>query len=153
MSIIEKIKEEDAKTKSAQRTIAFNYLFDNAVGTVMVGDVYLFEYDPKYRSILKHWDKYPLVLITNIYEDGFLGANFHYTTQKQRMILAKKFLNRNVSIPSKLIHRYIFNRADNLFFKVPEEELVEFSALSIEEFRDNKNRYMSAAKIQKLGKR
>jgi hypothetical protein len=153
MSIIEKIKEEDAKTKSAQRTIAFNYLFDNAVGTVMVGDVYLFEYDPKYRSILKHWDKYPLVLVTNIYEDGFLGANFHYTTQKQRMILAKKFLNRNVSIPSKLIHRYIFNRADNLFFKVPEEELVEFSALSIEEFRDNKNRYMSAAKIQKLGKR
>ena len=153
MSIIEKIKEEDAKTKSAQRTIAFNYLFDNAVGTVMVGDVYLFEYDPKYRSILKHWDKYPLVLVTNIYEDGFLGANFHYTTQKQRMILAKKFLNRNVSIPPKLIHRYIFNRADNLFFKVPEEELVEFSALSIEEFRDNKNRYMSAAKIQKLGKR
>lgn len=153
MSIIEKIKEEDAKTKSAQRTVAFNYLFDNAVGNVMVGDIYLFEYDPKYRPILKQWDKYPLVLVTNIYEDGFLGANFHYTTQKQRMILAKKFLNRNVSIPPKLIHRYIFDRADNLFFKVPDEELVEFAALPIEEFRDNKNRFLSAAKVQKLGKR
>jgi len=153
MSIIQTIQNEGAKTKSAQRILAFNYLFDNAVGNVMVGDIFLFEYDPKYRSILRYWDKYPLVLVTNIYDNGFLGANFHYTTPKQRMILAKKFLNRNVNIPSKLIHRYIFNRADNLFFKVPEEELVEFSALPIEEFRDNKNRYMSAAKIQKLGKR
>lgn len=152
MSVIKEISEKDAKTVSSQRQVAFNYLFDHASDSVMVGDFYMFEYDPKYRAFLKHWDKYPLVLVMNIYDDGFLGANLHYTTQKQRMIIAKKFLNRNVSIPSKLLHRYIFNRADNLFFKVPEKELVEFAALPIEEFRDSKNRFVSAAKVQNSGK-
>lgn len=152
MTVIKEIQEKEAKTISAQRQVAFNYLFDSASDNVMVGDFFIFEYDPKYRQFLRHWDKYPLVLVMNIYDDGFLGANLHYTTQKQRMIIAKKFLNRNVSIPSKLLHRYIFNRADNLFFKVPEEELVEFAALPIEEFRDSKNRFVSATKVQKLGK-
>ena len=152
MSVIKEIKEKDARTISAQRKIAFDYLFDSVTDDVMVGDFFIFEYDPKYRQFLKHWDKYPLVLVMNIYDNGFLGANLHYTTQKQRMIIAKKFLNRNVSIPSKLLHRYIFNRADNLFFKVPEKELVEFAALPIEEFRDSKNRFVSATKVQKSGK-
>ena len=152
MSVIKEIKEKDARTISAQRKIAFDYLFDSVTDDVMVGDFFIFEYDPKYRQFLKHWDKYPLVLVMNIYDNGFLGANLHYTTQKQRMIIAKKFLNRNVSIPSKLLHRYIFNRADNMFFKVPEKELVEFAALPIEEFRDSKNRFVSAAKVQKSGK-
>jgi len=152
MTVIKEIQEKEAKTISAQRQVAFNYLFDSASDSVMVGDFFIFEYDPKYRQFLRHWDKYPLVLVMNIYEDGFLGANLHYTTQKQRMIIAKKFLNRNVSIPSKLLHRYIFSRADNLFFKVPEEELVEFAALPIEEFRDSKNRFVSATKVQKSGK-
>ena len=152
MSVIKEIKEKDARTISAQRKIGFDYLFDSITDDVMVGDFFIFEYDPKYRQFLKHWDKYPLVLVMNIYDNGFLGANLHYTTQKQRMIIAKKFLNRNVSIPSKLLHRYIFNRADNMFFKVPEKELVEFAALPIEEFRDSKNRFVSAAKVQKSGK-
>ena len=152
MSVIKEIKEKDARTISAQRKIAFDYLFDSVTDDVMVGDFFIFEYDPKYRQFLKHWDKYPLVLVMNIYDNGFLGANLHYTTQKQRMIIAKKFLNRNVSIPSKLLHRYIFNRADNMFFKVPEKELVEFAALPIEEFRDSKNRFVSAAKVQQSGK-
>ena len=152
MSVIKEIKEKDARTISAQRKIAFDYLFDSVTDDVMVGDFFIFEYDPKYRQFLKHWDKYPLVLVMDIYDNGFLGANLHYTTQKQRMIIAKKFLNRNVSIPSKLLHRYIFNRADNMFFKVPEKELVEFAALPIEEFRDSKNRFVSAAKVQQSGK-
>ena len=110
MSVIEKIKEEDAKTKQKQREIAFNYLFDNAKDKVAVGKVYLFEYDPKTKIQLARWDKYPLVLVTTLYDDGFAGANFHYTTQKQRMILAQKFLNNNVRIPFKLLHRYIIDK-------------------------------------------
>jgi hypothetical protein len=117
-----------------------------------VGKFYLFEYDPKTKLQLARWDRYPLVLVTNIYEDGFMGANFHYTTEKQRMILAKKFLNRNVRIPLKLLHRYIISRADNLFFEVPESELVEFAALPIEQFYDSQNRFVSKKKVQQ-GKR
>lgn len=152
MSIIQELKDENANTASKQRSVAFNYLFDSAKDDVMVGKFYLFEYDPKTKAQLARWDKYPLVLVTNIYEDGFMGANFHYTTPKQRMMLAKKFLNKNVRIPFKLLHRYIISRADNLFFEVPEEELIEFAALPIEQFYDSKNRFVSKKKVQ-LGKR
>ena len=119
----------------------------------MVGKFYLFEYDPKTKQQLARWDRYPLVLVTNIYQDGFMGANFHYTTEKQRMILAKKFLNNNVRIPLKLLHRYIVNRADNLFFEVPESELVEFAALPIEQFYDARNRFVSKKKVQQSNRR
>ena len=44
MSVIKEIKEKDAKTISAQRQIAFNYLFDSATDNVMVGDFFMFEY-------------------------------------------------------------------------------------------------------------
>jgi len=152
MSVISKIKEEDAKTKHKQREVAFNYLFDNAKDDVMVGKFYLFEYNPKTKAQLARWDKYPLVLVTTLYNDGFMGANFHYTTPKQRMILAKKFLNKNVRIPFKLLHRYIINRADNLFFEVPDTDLVEFAALPIEQFYDNKNRFISSNKVQRSGR-
>lgn len=152
MSIIQELKDEKANTVSKQRSVAFNYLFNNAKDDVTVGKFYLFEYDPKTKLQLARWDRYPLVLVTNIYEDGFMGANFHYTTEKQRMILAKKFLNRNVRIPLKLLHRYIISRADNLFFEVPESELVEFAALPIEQFYDSQNRFVSKKKVQQ-GKR
>ena len=88
MSIIQELKDENANTVSKQRSVAFNYLFNNAKDDVTVGKFYLFEYDPKTKLQLARWDRYPLVLVTNIYEDGFMGANFHYTTKKHRMILA-----------------------------------------------------------------
>jgi hypothetical protein len=152
MSVIEKIKEEGAKTKHSQRQVAFEYLFDHVKDDVMVGKFYLFEYNPKTKARLKRWDKYPLVLVTTMYDDGFMGANFHYTTEKQRMILAKKFLNSNVKIPFKLLHRYIINRADNLFFEVPDEDLIEFAALPIEQFYDKNNRFVSSSKVQRSGR-
>ena len=111
MSIIQEIKDNNANTVAKQRSVAFNYLFDNAKDDVMVGKFYLFEYNPK-----------------------------------------TKFLNSNVKIPLKLLHRYIGGRADRLFFEVPEEELVEFAALPIEQFYDSKNRFVSKKKVQ-LGSR
>lgn len=152
MSVIEKIKEEGAKTKNSQRQVAFDYLFDHVKDDVMVGKFYLFEYNPKTKKRLKRWDKYPLVLVTNMYDNGFMGANFHYTTEKQRMILAKKFLNSNVKIPFKLLHRYIIDRADNLFFEVPDKDLIEIAALPIEQFYDSKNRFVSSNKVQRSGR-
>ena len=132
MSVIGKIKEENARTIAKQRDVAFEYLFDkNQVKPdVMVGKFYLFEYDPKTKAQLARWDRYPLVLVTNIYN-----------------------LNNNVRIPLKLLHRYIVNRADNLFFEVPESELVEFAALPIEQFYDARNRFVIKKKVQQSNRR
>ena len=68
------------------------------------------------------------------------------------MILAKKFLNSNVKIPFKLLHRYIIDRADNLFFEVPDKDLIEIAALPIEQFYDSKNRFVSSNKVQRSGR-
>ena len=150
MSVIAKIKKEDARTIYRQREVAFDYLFDHVKSDVMVGKFYLFEYNPKTKLQLRWWDKYPLVLITDIYDDGFMGANFHYESPKRRVILAQKLINRNVTIPKKLLHRYIMDRTDNLLFEVPEEELIEFAALPLEQFYDKNNRFVSARKVQAL---
>ena len=51
MSVIEKIKEEDAKTKQKQREIAFNYLFDNAKDKVAVGKFTYLNMTLKLKSV------------------------------------------------------------------------------------------------------
>lgn len=155
MSVFKEIKEKDVRTVSKQREIAFDYLFKSAREYALPGTFYFFEYNPKYKANLKHWDKYPLVLVTDIYENGFMGANLHYTTAKRRTSLAQKYLNKSIgssSMPDKLFHRYIIDRADNIFFEVPDDDLIEYAALPLEQFYDNKNRFVSAKKVQ-LGNR
>jgi len=51
------------------------------------GNLYLFQYDPKNKNnktILPYYDKYPLCLILEEYEDSFLALNFHYLRPTQR---------------------------------------------------------------------
>lgn len=44
----------------------------------MVGGMYMFFYDPKGKKQLPYYDRFPLVVVTDIYADGFLGLNLHY---------------------------------------------------------------------------
>jgi hypothetical protein len=52
-----------------------------------IGSFYLYEYDPKMKEILPYYDKYPVVVIIDMYEDGFLGLNFHYLDYFSRSAL------------------------------------------------------------------
>lgn len=152
MSVLDQIKKENASNRNEQRKIAFNYLFDNAIeyDDIEIGKFYLFEYKPKYLKQLRHWDRYPYVLILEKYTDGFLGANLHYTTQKNRILLAQSYLNKNIKIKEYLLHRYIPEKADNIFFTVEDKDIIDFAALNIEQFYDSNNRFMSSIKIQKV---
>jgi len=152
MSVLDQIKKENASNRNEQRKIAFNYLFNNAVehSGIEIGKFYLFEYKPKYLKQLRHWDRYPYVLVLEKYTDGILGANLHYTTQKNRILLAQSYLNKNIKIKDYLLHRYIPEKADNIFFQVEDKDIVDFAALTIEQFYDSNNRFMSSIKIQKV---
>jgi hypothetical protein len=44
----------------------------------VIGSMYLFAYDPKFKDKLPFWDTYPLAIIIEHYGDGFLGLNLHY---------------------------------------------------------------------------
>lgn len=44
----------------------------------MLGNMYLFAYDPKHKATLPYYDRYPLIFPINKAKGGFLGINLHY---------------------------------------------------------------------------
>ena len=56
---------------------------DNTV----IGKMYFFKYDAKWKATLPIWDKFPLVLPIERYKNGFLGLNLHYLRYEERAIL------------------------------------------------------------------
>jgi len=149
MSILALLKEQNITNRAKQRQEAFNYLFEYADDDIMPAEFYLFEYTPKYRKVLPHWDRYPLVLMGMPTKNGFYGANLHYMEPIKRINLAEKILNNTrTTIPPYLWHRYIMEKADNIFFKVPETDVLEMATLPLEQFYDSRNKFVSAKKVQ-----
>lgn len=44
----------------------------------MLGNMYLFAYDPKHKDTLPYYDRFPLIFPINKAKGGFLGINMHY---------------------------------------------------------------------------
>ena len=149
MSILTIIKEKKITNRAKQRTEAFNYLFDHAVDSVTPAQFYLFEYKPKFLKRLDHWDRYPMVLVGDPTPNGFYGANLHYMPPANRVNLAESLINSGGNIPRYIWHRYIMEKADNLFFKIPEEDVLQMAALPLEQFYDKRNKFISAKSVQK----
>lgn len=53
----------------------------------VIGRMFFFHYDPKFKEELPVWDKFPLVLPMEVYPDGFLGLNLHYLDPYNRLYL------------------------------------------------------------------
>jgi hypothetical protein len=60
--------------------------------TPKLGLMYLFYYDPKTKADLPYWDTFPLVLVLEKYNDGFLGLNLHYLPQNYRIAFLTKLM-------------------------------------------------------------
>jgi hypothetical protein len=63
---------------------------DRLKNTTIIGKMYHFFYDPKYKDSLPYYDRFPLVIPIERYPDGFLGLNLHYIHPKQRILLLDK---------------------------------------------------------------
>jgi hypothetical protein len=63
---------------------------DRLKNTTIIGKMYHFFYDPKYKDSLPYYDRFPLVIPIERYPDGFLGMNLHYIHPKQRILLLDK---------------------------------------------------------------
>jgi hypothetical protein len=57
-----------------------------------IGMMYCFFYDPKTKADLPYWDKFPVILVLEKYNDGFLGLNLHYLPIKYRMAFLSKLM-------------------------------------------------------------
>jgi hypothetical protein len=49
------------------------------------GRMYLFFYDAKTKKKLPYWDRFPLVFILELKQDGFIGLNLHYLPPRIRV--------------------------------------------------------------------
>jgi hypothetical protein len=58
--------------------------------THFIGRIFFFFYDAKLKKELPYWDKFPLVIPIEIYNDSFLGLNLHYLHPSYRAILLDK---------------------------------------------------------------
>lgn len=55
--------------------------------TPLIGHMFLYNYDAKYKEKLPYWDTYPLVLPFNVKSDRFWGINLHYLPPEYRLML------------------------------------------------------------------
>lgn len=89
MATINKTKEASdwfigkARSAAGYRKNIVNNTERSRDGTV-IGKMYFFKYDPKYKDTLPMYDRFPLVFPIERYGDGFLGINLHYLAPGER---------------------------------------------------------------------
>ncbi len=123
----------------------------------MIGRMFFYFYDPKTKDKLPYYDRFPLVIPIERYNDGFLGLNLHYIHPKQRLILLDKLSDTltndkydetsrlRVSYPflssaSKIfeatpcIKRYLFSHIESRFLEITANEWDIAAMLPMESF-------------------
>ena len=120
-------------TKTKLRETVFNTLYDDATDQPEEGKYYFFDYDPKFKSVLKEWDQFPLINLLEIKGNIYLGANLHYVNSNTRLSAIN-----NKKYPPSTLHYYIPKNADDIFFEVSEEDIQILSQLPLEKFHRNR---------------
>lgn len=70
---------------------------EREVNHFTLGGLYCFYYDPKLKATLPYYDKFPLTLVLEKYNDGFLGLNLHYLPIKYRAVFLDKLMDYAVT--------------------------------------------------------
>lgn len=130
---------------------------DRLKNTSMIGKMYFYFYDPKTKDSMPYYDRFPLVIPIERYNDGFLGLNLHYIHPKHRMILLDKLSdttsNDNYDEKTKLkinyrylaaasrifeanpcIKRYLFTQIESRFLEITADEWDIAAMLPVETF-------------------
>jgi hypothetical protein len=126
-------------------------------GTSMIGKMYFYFYDPKTKDTMPYYDRFPLVIPIEKYNDGFLGLNLHYIHPKHRMILLDKLSDtmsndtydektklkinyRYLAAASRIfeanpcIKRYLFTQIESRFLEITADEWDIAAMLPLESF-------------------
>jgi hypothetical protein len=108
----------------------------------IIGSMFLFQYDAKYKETLPYWDMFPLVFPIEMDSKGFLGINLHYLPPTLRASLfdgltrfksksASKDLAINYQILTKYsslsyfkpcVKRYLYGHVRSKFMYIEPEE-------------------------------
>ena len=130
---------------------------DRLKNTSMIGRMYFYFYDPKTKDTMPYYDRFPLVIPIERYNDGFLGLNLHYIHPKYRMILLDKLSDtmsndtyddktklkinyRYLAAASRIfeanpcIKRYLFTQIESRFLEITADEWDIAAMLPLESF-------------------
>lgn len=66
----------------------------------VVGNMYMFFYDPKHKKTLPYYDSFPLVIVIGPAEGGFMGLNLHYLPP----VLRAKFLDSLLDVTNNRLY-------------------------------------------------
>ena len=131
---------------------------ESTVASTLLGKMYFYSYNPKWKDELPWYDTFPLVFPIERYKDGFLGLNFHYLAPKDRAILMdqlKGFANNKAfdeTTKLKLtynmlkgfskykrarptVHRYLTSKVNSKFVLVNADEWEVALFLPVERFK------------------
>ena len=123
----------------------------------VIGKMYFYFYDPKTKDTMPYYDRFPLVIPIESYNDGFLGLNLHYIAPKYRMTLLDKLSvtasNKTYDERTKLrlnykylanasrvfeatpcIKRYLFSQIQSRFLEITADEWDIAALLPMESF-------------------
>jgi hypothetical protein len=126
--------------------------------STIIGRMYFFYYDPKMKESLPYYDRFPLVIPIEQYQDGFLGLNLHYIHPKQRLLLLDELSefanNSKYDSSTKLrlsydllrrtgaayqatpcIKRYLFTHVESRFLEITADEWDLACLLPLENFQ------------------
>lgn len=80
----------------SKKRITPNQILKQNVGDLttnpLPGRMYMFFYDPKTKTTLPYYDRFPLVFPFSKTTDGFIGLNLHYLPHKLRFTLMDRLL-------------------------------------------------------------
>lgn len=123
----------------------------------MIGHMYFYFYEAKMKDKLPYYDRFPLVLPVEQYQDGFLGLNLHYINPRQRIVLLDKlseFTNNSkydkttrfrlsydvlksatkIYEQSACLKRYLYSNIGSRFLKINADEWDIAALLPFESF-------------------
>lgn len=72
------------------------------------GWFYAFTYNPKHKKTLPYYDRFPFIMMLELYSDGFLGLNMHYLSPVDRArFMSRLYQFETNSIPELSIESRI----------------------------------------------
>jgi hypothetical protein len=87
----------------------------------VIGKMYFYFYNPKLKDSLPYYDKFPLTIPMEQYQNGFLGLNLHYIHPKQRITLLDKLSetlnNDKYDVTTKFRINYDYLRAASRIYE------------------------------------
>jgi len=145
-------------TETPQKILSRSESLTTWKGKSMLGNMYFYSYDPKWKNELPWYDMFPLVFPIEQYNNGFLGLNFHYLAPKERAILMDQLkvfaTNKKMDETTKLrlrynmlkgftrfkrarptVHRYLTGKVRSKFVLVNADEWEVALFLPVERFR------------------